>query len=163
MAANVAESFEGDRILLLMRRNESLNQAMAGMNQALAQLCDEYSWLPEGLRFQTPHMDGRGLIEFRFAARKRGYPGFIDARLMGDNWLAGSNQTLAEFLGRARSWRVAIEDVYGKSERFGFEHGIKFDDLVFGTPRIRDEGIGWMRVHRSGAEEAVAQRQGTGR
>jgi hypothetical protein len=155
-----------DRIWSVMERNESLNQAMAGLNETLADLCMEYRWIPEGLRFQTPHLNGRGLFDFRFEPTRRGYCRLPNPWELGDgirDWMHAEVHLTGEFLHRCRSWRTMLEEFYAKAEAFGFAHGVRFEDLRFASPRIREDGRGWLTVSLTTDADLAVQAQGTGR
>lgn len=149
-----------------MARNESLNQAMVGLNQTLADLCHEYKWIPEGLRFATPHLSARGTFDFRFDVLRRGYCQLPNPWELGDgirDWMHADVHAMGQFLHRCRSWRTMLEEFYSKSETFGFNHTTRFEDLVFGTPRIREDGRGWLTVSLTGHDDIAMQARGTGR
>lgn len=162
MAESADEVMAQDRVMGLVRRNPSLGRVLFGLTTHLAQMCDERALAPEGLRFETPHLDQTGLMAVRFSGTRHGRARHRESfELGGVEWLHASNRALARFLRSCRSWRRAIDDVYDRAARYGAEVQVPFEELVFGTGRINDQGrVAWLTVYRDQNRKVEATRAG---
>lgn len=137
----------GDRMLGLMYRNRQLSDAWMGLTHLLATLSEEEGWIPERMRFRSPHLHPNGMVRFKFTATRGGgarYYSAFQEEIFG-RFLANTNAAVVEFLDRCTTWRRAFETMNVCVDNFAFERGVRIGDLSVATGRAIP-GLAWFRV-----------------
>jgi len=150
-----------DRIGMMLDRNDSLSQSMAGLTSGLLSFCDEKGIDPVSFRVSRPWLrwitGDTGVIRMRYWRGRRGSSRYHEAFGM-DGFMHGINRATVEFFRSCRNWRSAVEAVHEIAWRFARDGGQSFEELEFGIGRFNDSGQAWLRVYRKPDDRTADER-----